>query len=63
VGDGDTIPRFELDRAKLATLLRRARRAHELYERRRGTQDEHWAEWYAGYVLEQLKKELDDHTN
>jgi hypothetical protein len=47
----------------LATLLRRARRAHELYERRRGTQDEHWAEWYAGYVLEQLKKELDDHTN
>jgi len=34
-----------------------------LYERSRGRTDDRWAEWYAGYILEQLKKESDDHTN
>lgn len=63
IGDGDTIPGFELDKAKLATLLRRAQQAHVLYERSRGGTDDRWVEWYAGYILEQLKKESDDHTN
>jgi hypothetical protein len=42
--------------AELAELLKEAESSHGTYERELGHRDDDWPSWYAGYILEQLKK-------
>jgi hypothetical protein len=44
---------------ELAELLREAERAHGEYERELGSRDEDWPTWYAGYILDRLRKPAD----
>ena len=40
---------------ELAQLLREAERAHAEYEHGLGRRDEEWPEWYAEFILDQLR--------
>ena len=46
----------ELSQEELSQLLREAERAHGEYERGLGAHDEDWPSWYAGWMLERLRK-------
>jgi hypothetical protein len=43
---------------RLAALLREAEAAHGAYESTLGHRDEDWPTWYAGYMLEPLRRIL-----
>lgn len=45
-----------LDKDRLAKLLKNAELAHAEYEKSIGKADPNWPEWYAEYILEQLSK-------
>ena len=49
--DVGSVPKEEL-----ARLLREAEQAHAEYERGLGHRDEDWPSWYAGWILEQLRR-------
>lgn len=52
------MPTVELTKKKLAALLREAADAHHVYEEEElGHPDDTWAEWYAGYVMDELGAE------
>ena len=46
----------DLPKEELARLLREAEQAHAAYEREVGERDEDWPSWYAGWILEQLRR-------
>lgn len=48
----------DLTAEQLADLLKRAAEAHHEYETTelKGVHDEAWAEWYADWILAQLKQ-------
>ena len=46
----------QLPREELARLLRDAEKAHAEYEQELGRRDEDWASWYAGWILDQLRR-------
>lgn len=49
------MPSVELSKKRLAALLREAAEAHHVYEEEElGHPDDAWAEWYAGYILDEL---------
>ncbi len=39
---------------QLADLLRDAKKAHTLHEKKIGRQDKAWPEWYARHILQKL---------
>ena len=43
-------------KAELARLLREAQDAHSEYEKELGRRDEDWPSWYAGLILDQLRR-------
>jgi hypothetical protein len=45
-----------LPKEELARLLSEAEQAHAEYERGLGKRDEDWPSWYAGWILEQLRR-------
>ncbi len=45
-----------ITKEELARLLREAERAHAEYERELGRRDEDWPSWYAGWILETLRR-------
>lgn len=46
-----------ISKERLAQLLKEAEKAHAEYEKTLGHRDEAWAEWYAGYICEQLEQD------
>ncbi|MGH9509726.1 MAG: hypothetical protein ACRD2M_07310 [Terriglobales bacterium] len=46
----------ELTQEELAALLRAAEKAHGQYEHTLGRRDDDWPTWYAGFMLEQLRR-------
>lgn len=40
---------------ELADLLERAADAHHVYEETRGSEDDHWALWYAAWIFQELE--------
>lgn len=46
---------MELDKGKLAALLREAELAHAKYVKEAGKKDENWQSWYAQYIIDKLK--------
>jgi hypothetical protein len=48
---------MELDEKILSKLLREAEKAHGEYEKKLGNRDENWKQWYAAYIIKQLKRE------
>lgn len=47
--------------SKLAEYLRAAEQAHAVYEREQlqGVRDENWADWYAKYIADRMKRDRD----
>ena len=50
------MPKYKLTAPILAELLRMAKTAHSVYEDKLGAPDANWPEWYAAYIIEQLKQ-------
>lgn len=42
---------FKGTKEQLAKLLKLAAEAHHAYEQATGTEDEHWEEWYAQWMI------------
>ena len=39
---------------ELEELLVKAKKAHGSYEKKIGKEDENWAKWYAGFIMDKL---------
>ena len=46
----------QLTTEELARLLREAANAHRDYEQQLGERHEEWPEWYAEFILDQLRR-------
>ena len=48
--------KYEITRDRLAGLLVETEKAHSAYEKGLGHRDENWPEWYAGHIMDRLKR-------